>query len=326
MPVTRLSGGTREFDLFARMLREGAQREPEDFGAGLPGSGTEVMGLVENGRLLAFAIFQPYMDPSLHLGGMVDPEFVGRLDDLGDTALYNISLIHSASAEGSLGAQARALIEAFAEMLLGSHESYGLLISLFRKGNRRAVGNYRSMGFRRRGGESYFMDVDPNEIIAKYGRAGKREGTIFLKTFAEAGEADMASLARCYRTVFMRGVEVDVRQHLARIAAAPSFLKDLSVLVTDEAHGGEVVGFCFIERGGPETVYVHAAGMSQDLRGSGVAMRSFSWIMENCLGRGVKRVTLVTASKKLRDVFGKIICATLRDTLVWYIRCGVRDE
>ena len=324
--MTRIAGGTREFDLFARMLREGAQREPEDFGAGLPGSGTQVVGLVEKGRLQAFAIFQPYTDPSLHLGGMVDPEFVGRLGDLGDTALYNISLIHSASKDASLGAQARALIEAFAAMLLEAHASYGLLISLFRKANRKAVGNYRSMGFRRRGGESYFMDVDPDEIIAKYGRAGKREGTIVLKTFAEAGEADMASLARCYGAVFMRGVEVDVRQHLGRIAAAPSFLKDLSVLVTDEARGGEVVGFCFIERGGPETVYVHAAGMSQDLRGSGVAMRSFSWIMENCLGRGVKRATLVTASKKLRDVFGKIICARLRDTLVWYIRCGVRDE
>jgi hypothetical protein len=289
-------------------------------------SGTEVVGLFEKGRLEAFAIFQPYQDPSLHLGGMVDPEFAGRLGDLGDTALYNIGLIHSASGDARLGAQARELIDAFATMLLESHASYGLLISLFRKANRRAFGNYRSMGFRRRGGESYFMDVDPNEVIAKYGRAGKREGTILLKTFAEAGEADMASLARCYGAVFLRGLEADVGGHLARIAAAPSFLPDLSVLVTDEARGGEVVGFCFIERGGPEAVYVHAAGMSQDLRGSGVAMRSFSWIMERCLGRGVKKATLVTASKKLRDVFGKIIFARLRDTLVWYIRCGVRDE
>ena len=325
MPVRRLRPGTGEFREFCRLLGD-MGKEPGDFRADAEDSGTVVLGRLDAGSLTAFSIFQPFRDPSLHLGGMIDPDYLRGLDELGDVAIFNISLIHSVSGADALAGDAAGLIRSFEESLLESHEAYCLLISLFKKDNRKALGLYRSMGFRKRGGESYFMEIDPGDVIAAYGRADRRQGSVVIKTLREAGEADMESLARCYGGVFAARADLPLRRQLGHIMERPSFLDDLSVAICDEARGGEVIGFCFIERGDAGSVYIHAAGLSGEFRGSGVSMKCFSWIMDNCLRHGCGRATLVTASRKLRKVFEKTFCARLRDTLSWYIKCGAEDE
>jgi len=325
MPVRRLQAGTGEFREFCRILG-GLGKEPGDFRAASGDSGTVVLGRFDADSLKAFAIFQPFRDPSLHLGGMIDPDYLRGLDELGDVAIFNISLIHSVSGADALAGDAAELIARFEESLLDAHEAYCLLISLLRKDNRKALGLYRSMGFRKRGGESYFMEIDPGDVIAKYGRADKRRGTVVIKTLREASEADMESLAQCYGGVFAAKADLPLREGLSHIMARPSFLADLSVAICDEARGGKVIGFCFIEKGDANSVYIHAAGLSGEFRGSGVSMKCFSWIMDNCLRGGCGRATLVTASKKLRKVFEKNFCARHRDTLSWHIKCGAADE
>lgn len=325
MPVKRLKAGTDEFLEFCRLLGR-MDKEPGDFRAASEDSGTVVLGRVDDGGLKAFAVFQPFRDPTLHLGGMIDPDYLRGLEELGDVAVFNISLIHSVSGGDGLAGEAVELITHFEDSLLEAHEAYCLLISLFRKDNRKALGLYRSMGFRKRGGESYFMEIDPEEVVRKYGRTEKRRGNIVLRTLSEAGEADMDGLAQCYGGVFAANVDLPLREQLGHIMARPSFLAELSVAVCDESQGGKVIGFCFIERGDAGSVYIHAGGLSAEFRGSGVSMRSFSWIMENCMLRGFRRATLVTASKKLRKVFEKNFCARHRDTLSWYIKCGAADE
>jgi GNAT superfamily N-acetyltransferase len=325
MPVRRLQPGTGEFREFCRLLGT-MGREADDFRAASESSGTVVLGRFDGADLRAFAVFQPFRDPSLHLGGMIDPDYLRGLDELGDVALFNISLIHSAAGADALAGHAAELIGRFEESLLEEHEAYCLLISLFRKDNRKALGLYRSMGFRKRGGESYFMEIDPRDVIEKYGRAEKRQGTVVIRTLREATEADMESLAQCYGGVFAAKADLALREQLGHIMARPSFLADLSVAVCDEAQGGKVIGFCFIEKGEPGCVYIHAAGLSGEFRGSGVSMKCFSWIMDNCIANGCGRATLVTASKKLRKVFEKNFCARHRDTLSWHIKCGAADE
>jgi hypothetical protein len=325
MPISRIVPGTPPFDLFADALRRELGKEPEDYDATAVSDDTFVLGQFEGERLAAFAIFRSFLDPTLHLGGMIDPAYFKGLEELGDVSIFNISMIRTIGGTENLGRAAGELIVEAERLLLGRSEAYCMLISLFKEANRKAFRLYRSLGFKKRGGESYYMDVDPADVLKKYGRAGRAEGDIRLKTFDEMDEKDRESLAQCYGQVFVSNLDLPVLQHLGRIISKKAFLPRLSTLVCDASRGGEVVGFCFIEKESDESVYINAAGLRRDFRGGAVSMRSFSWIMENCMKEGYRKATLVTASKKLKAVFSEMICARSRDTLVWFIKCGMRD-
>lgn len=326
MTLKRIEAETGEFDSFTRALNEHVGKSPGDFRAGAADSGTVILGNFDGERLRAFAIFQPYRDPTLHLGGMIDPGYLRHLDEMKDVALYNISLIHSLEGDDALADFARELIGGFEEMILEEYEEYCLLISLLKKANRIAMPLYRSLGFKKRGGESYFMELDPLDIVDRYGKAEKEEGGIVVKTFEELDEKDFVGLAACYGKVFASQIDEETVMHnLRSIIARPSFMPGLSVAVTDTSRG-EVIGFCFIERGEDKSLYINAAGLIEGFRGGGVSMRSFSWVMENCAQQGWRAASLVTASEKLKSAFEKMICARPKDTLVWFIKCGIRDE
>jgi len=326
MPIARIIPGTGPFALFADALRGELGKEPEDYNASAGSDSTLILGEFEGKRLKAFAIFRSFLDPTLHLGGMIDPEYFKGLEELGDVAIFNISLIRAVGGMENLGRYAAELIGEAEDLLLRQSEAYCLLISLFKEANKKAFRLYRSLGFKKRGGESYFMDIDPADVLKKYGRAGKTEGDIHLKTFDEMDAKDLEGLAQCYGQVFVSNLDVPVRQHLERIIAKKALLPRLSTLICDASRKGEVVGFCFIEKESDKSVYINAAGLRRDFRGGAVSMRSFSWIMENCMKEGYRKATLVTASRKLKAAFSKAFCARFRDTLVWFIKCGLRDE
>ncbi len=327
MTIQRIEYGTRQYAAFEKALRSETGKAPGDFHAGEGRDAAVILGRFDDHeRLEAFTIFQSFLDPALHLGGMIDPAYYNQLKELEDVAVFNIGLIHTMGGKADLAARAAELIGEFEKMLLDKHEAYCLLISMFKEANSPAFPMYRSLGFRKEGGESYFMDIDPRDVVKKYGRAGKEEGSIVLKTFSEMSEKDLESLAECYGGVFTAGIDVPIVEHLRAIIGKPAFLPDLSVIVCDAARGGEVIGFCFIENQDRASVYINAAGLARKFRGGEVSMKSFSWIMQNCLDHGYAKATLVTATKKLRKVFSRAICARYRDTLVWLIKCGARDE
>ena len=327
MTIQRIEHGTRQFAAFEDALAAETGKAPGDFHVGEDRDAAVVLGRFDDrGGLEAFTIFQSFLDPTLHLGGMIDPEYYKRLQELEDVAIFNIGLIHTMGGKEDLAARAAELIGEFEKMLLERHEAYCLLISMFKEANKMAFPMYRKLGFKKEGGESYFMDIDPRDVVKKYGRAGKEEGSVVLKTFGEMSERDMESLAKCYGGVFTAGIDVPVLEHLRAIIGKPAFLADLSVLVCDKARGGDVIGFCFIEKQDKASVYINAAGLARKFRGGDISMRSFSWVMQNCFDHGYAKATLVTATKKLRKVFSRAICARYRDTLVWLIKCGARDD
>ena len=327
MPIRHINIGTEGFVAFANALRNEQKREPEDFLAGIEGSGTVVLGEFDGHKLKAFSIFQPFQEPSLHLGGMFEPGYFKNLREIvAVVAVYNISLIHTVGGNKNLAASASKLIHRFEELLLEGNEEYCLLISLFKNANRKAFLLYRSLGFNKRGSESYLMDVDPVDILDKYGRAEKEGGTIFLKTFQEMDEEDLQSLSNCYSKVFTLGIDVEVEEHLLGIIKRPSFLPELSILVCDSSERAKVIGFYFIEKSTDMSIYISAAGLQKNFRGRRITGRSFSWVMENCLNHGYRKALLITASPRLKTAFSRMICARHRDTLMWFIKCGIRDD
>jgi len=317
--------GTVDFDLFADGLEKEIGKLPEDFNAAQENDDTFILGSFEGRRLEAFAIFRSFLDPTLHLGGMIDSGYLRSLRELDDVAIFNISLIRTIGGTENLGAHARLLIGEAQRLLLDRQESYCLLINLFKKANRKALPLYRSLGFKRRGGTSYYMDIDPAAVVAKYGRSGRNVGSVSIKTFDEMDGRDLDGLARCYARVFAPDIDVPVREGIGRIILRRAFLPQMSVILRDASPAGEVVGFCFIERESAESVFIDAAGLLEGYRGGGVSRASFSWIMDNCLAHGYRKASLVTASMKLRYVFAGAICARFRDSIVWYIKCGARD-
>ncbi len=317
--------GTAEFGLFEDGLERELGKVPADFNAADGSADTLVLGSFEGQGLVAFAILRSFLDPTLHIGGMIDPGYMRSLEELDDVAIFNISLIRTIGGTEDLGEHARLLIGEAERLLLERQESYCLLISLFAKANKKAFPLYRSLGFKKRGGTSYYMDIDAADVPKKYGVSERRAGSFSFRTFDAMDESDLDSLARCYARVFTAGIDGPVKQNIGRIIARRAFMQELSVIVCDDSRDGEVVGFCFIEREDAESVFIDAAGLVQEVRGGGISTKSFSWIMQNCLDHGYRKASLVTASKKLRYVFARAICARPRDSIVWYIKCGTRD-
>lgn len=320
----------KEFEEFERVLRERLGRTVEDFGIDLQNSKTIVLGCYSrDGGLSGFGIFQPYFEPLLHFGSMIEPSVIsGTMAVFGDVLLYNISLVYSLEGDDKLADITRRMIRQMEKLLLQRADKYCLLISLFKKANRRAFRFYKSMGFKRRGASSYYMDIRPEDVVKRYGKVTTPIGSIVLKSFEKMDDSEFESLCDCYVEVFMGGEtgEFDVKGSLKRVISKPSFSKKLSTVVCDSREEGKVVGFCFIEEAGDDSFYINAAGLRSSYRGKGISMKSFSWIMERGLRHGYRKATLITGSLKLRLFFSRAICAVYRDTLVWMVKCGIRND
>lgn len=309
---------SKEFNIFKNILVEKFKKEPEDFGI-LEKSNHIVLGKFYKDELRSFAIFQLYKDPTLHLGSMVDHNYFKNLNTIQEVGIYNIGLIYEN--ENKLDKASKELITHFEKILLKRYEGFILLISLFKNANKLAFPLYKSLGFKQKKGRSYYMDIDPLEFINKYGRFQQIEN-IILKSFNEMNEKELVSLSKCYAEVFTSSIDVPIVEYLKQIISKPSFSKELSTIICDLSQDGEIVGFCFIEEGDDDTIYINAAGLNKDFRGKDISIKTLQLIMENSLKMGYKKVTLVTSSPKLKDAFTKKFCAKIEDTLIWFVKTG----
>jgi|GEM_PF-7124225 len=326
MKIIQITPGTEEFRIFSEALKKEVNKEPEDFGITSEDKSTLILcGFSEKG-LESFAIFRSFLDLSLHIGTMVEPSYLKSLKEIENAEIFEISIVRTTGSNDKLAEATTEFIGEAERILLDRAEACCLMISLLEKGNAKSFPLWKKLGFKRKGGKAYLMELSLIDVVKRYGKVSKREGEILLKTFDELNDDNLKTLASCYSKIFAPSLEGEVYHYLQKMISKKSFLKNLSTVVCNLSNGEEVIGFCFIERENDSRIYISAAGLNENMRGKGVSMRSFSWIMENCINCGYKKASLVTASRKLKSFFSRSICAHHVDNVVRYIKCSARDE
>lgn len=137
--------------------------------------------------------------------------------------------------------------------------------------------------------------------------------------FVSLDSVDPAHLARCYVDVF-GSRQMDWNDALRKILATRGFDIELSFAALDPATR-EVVGFCLLQRTGPQEVYIMAVGVTRPVRGKNVTTEGSAYLHHTLDAAGIKRAVFVTSFQKLAQHFADNLHARKIDRMLWYSLC-----
>lgn len=324
MIVKRIVEGTPDFKTFKKEFRSHlgsayvqTEREPEK---------TLLFGRYDQNELVAFALFQPYTDPGLHIGSRIALDQFKRMTGE-DTAIYVIRLIYSFKGNHILKASAEALIAGCEDYLRTTWRTYCLMISLYENANQKAFPMYADLGFRKKDGtESYAMAIDIAAFLKRYVYAKSLNKNFIFESLDHLTDDVFHGLVNCYRDIFTPELPFQfIVAQLRGVLAGPTVLRDLSAIIIENTIHRRVVGFCLVSRDQGKRVFITAFGMAEAYRKGLAAAKLFYPIMKNCHEKGYTGARLSTASARLKSAFTRILGATLEDTVNWHIKCNVSD-
>lgn len=324
MIVRQIVEGTRDFKTFKKIFRSHlgvaygqTEREPEK---------TLLFGWYDQNELMAFAQFQPYTDPGLHIGNTIALEQFHRMT-CEDTAIFVIRLIYSFKGNHILKASAEALISGCEDYLLETFREYCLMISLYDNANEKAFPLYSELGFKKKDGtESYAMAIDIFAFLNNYVYGKPLKENIVFKSLDHLSVEEFYGLVDCYRDIFTPQLPFQfVAAQLKGFLTGQILLKGLSAIIIDKAAHETVVGFCWIARHQKKSIYINAFGIAKNYRKGFTAAELFYPIMKKCNEMGYEKAKFSTGSARLKNAFQRILGATLEDIVCWHIKCNVSD-
>ncbi|MGD9209898.1 MAG: hypothetical protein PVI90_03945, partial [Desulfobacteraceae bacterium] len=201
MNVKQIQTGTQDFRKFKQYFRNHLRNEY--YNNDRETKKTLLFGRYDSNELTAVAIFQPYTEPTLHMGSMISANAYRDIHKFEDVAIYVIRLIYAFKNKNRLAESAAALIRACEDYLLERFGACCLMISLFQTANKKAFPHYSNLGFvKKDNSDSYHMSIDLTDLIRRYPKTQRLQSPVVLKSIQTMTMDDFARLVECYKNVF----------------------------------------------------------------------------------------------------------------------------